>query len=55
MYRLDLQSFNWDMVATMASQGEPDSLPVTIDEHTAILDGNTVVVFGGFQDGSRKN
>ena len=43
-----MQSFNWDMVATMASQGEPDSLPITIDEHTAILDGNTVVVFGGF-------
>ena len=48
MYRLDLQTFNWDEVATMASEGEPDSLPVCIDEHTAILDGNTVIVFGGF-------
>ena len=55
MYRLDLQTFNWDEVATMASEEEPESLPVCIDEHTAILDGNTVVVFGGFQDGTRKN
>ena len=55
MYRLDLQTFNWDMVATRASEGQPTSLPVCIDEHTAILDGNTVIIFGGFQDGCRTN
>ena len=55
MYRLDLQTLNWDLVATKASPGDPSSQPVCIDEHTAILDGNTAVIFGGFQDGTRTN
>jgi len=38
MYRLDLQSFNWDLVGTKG--GEEHTPSGSIDEHTAILDGN---------------
>lgn len=56
MYRLDLQTLNWDQVGTRAAPDQPDSLPACIDEHTACLDGgNKVIVFGGFNDGERVN
>ena len=53
MYRLDLQSFNWDLVGTKG--GEINTPPGSIDEHTANLDGNQIVIFGGFEDGTRVN
>ena len=56
MYRLDLQTLNWDSVLTRAAPDQPDSLPTCIDEHTACLDANNkVIVFGGFSDGERVN
>ena len=57
MYRLDLQSLNWDSVGTRAAPDQPDSLPSCIDEHTACLidDSSKVIVFGGFSDGERVN
>ena len=56
MYRLDLQSLNWDTVQTRTTSDDPDALPQCIDEHTACLDGNNkVIVFGGFSNGTRVN
>ena len=56
MYRLDLQTLNWDSVGTRAAADQPDSLPLCIDEHTACLDSNNkVIIFGGFSDGERVN
>ena len=50
-YSLDLNTFKWDLIK---SRGE---LPITRDEHTANLNDadNTMVIFGGFCDGSRTN
>jgi N-acetylneuraminic acid mutarotase len=52
MYRLDMHSLNWDLVGT---KGGDDIPPGSIDEHTAILEGNQIIIFGGFEDGSRVN
>ena len=55
MYRLDLQTFNWDSVGTR-SEGEENSIPSQIDEHTVCLnDNNKAIIFGGFIDGERTN
>lgn len=54
IYRLDLSTMIWDRISTRSS-GEKEELPGQIDEHTAVLAGNRVVVFGGFEDGTRSN
>lgn len=54
MYRLDLNSLSWDSVGTRCD-GDRSNLPGQIDEHTACLEGNRVIVFGGFEDGCRSN
>ena len=51
MYRLDLNTLNWDMVKTRGEKAPHGSL----DEHTADLNGDTIVIFGGFIDGTREN
>ena len=53
MYRLDMQTLNWDIVGTRESM--EGATPGTLDEHTATLHGNHVYIFGGFEDGSRVN
>ena len=54
MYRLDLQTYNWDQIATFGD-GDPSFCPAQLDEHTAVLEGNHAIVFGGFEDGERTN
>ena len=51
MYRLDLQSMNWDTVGTRGGEEAPSC----IDEHSCCQMGNKVVVFGGFDNGERTN
>ena len=53
MYRLDLSTMSWDMVGTRCAQ--EGQLPVTLDEHSAILEGNRIIIFGGFDNGERVN
>ena len=50
-FSLDLNTFRWDLVK---SRGD---LPVTRDEHTAVVDENehSMIVFGGFLNGQRSN
>ena len=55
MYRLDMQSLNWDSVQTRPEVADRGDLPMQIDEHTVCVDGTKVIVFGGFEDGSRTN
>ena len=43
------------MVRTRAESSEERDLPNQIDEHTVVVDGTKVWVFGGFEDGSRTN
>lgn len=51
MYRLDLTTLNWDLVKTRGANA-----PVgCMDEHTACLNGDQIVIFGGFLDGTRVN
>ena len=54
IYRLDLQTYNWDQVQTR-SEDDNASIPNQIDEHSAEIDGSRVVIFGGFLDGERTN
>lgn len=51
MYRLDMQSLNWDTVGARGAEVTPK----IIDEHTCSQMGNKVVIFGGFDDGERVN
>ena len=50
-FSLDLNTFRWELVK---SRGD---LPVTRDEHTAVIDENehSMIVFGGFLNGQRTN
>jgi N-acetylneuraminic acid mutarotase len=50
-YTLDLSTYKWEVVK---SRGD---LPITRDEHTAVLNENegSMIIFGGFSDGSRTN
>lgn len=52
MYRLDLQTLNWDQVGT---RSDSDCVPQQIDEHTVAQDGNLCLIFGGFENGCRSN
>lgn len=52
--RLDVSSLQWEAIGTTAKRA--DAIPESLDEHTATLDDNrTIVVFGGFNDGTRAN
>jgi N-acetylneuraminic acid mutarotase len=48
-YSLDLKSLKWEVIH---SRGE---VPVTRDDHTAVLYEGSMVIFGGFVDGERTN
>lgn len=50
MYRLDLNTFNWDLVKTKGESGPVGSL----DEHSASIHEQSIVIFGGFIDGTRE-
>ena len=53
MCRLDLQTLQWDQVGTRGTKD--GDMPACIDEHSAVLDGTQVIIFGGFVDGERVN
>lgn len=50
-FSLDLNTYKWEFVR---SRGD---LPLTRDEHTAVLNENdgSMFIFGGFCDGQRTN
>ena len=49
IHKLDLSSHMWDTVQAL---GE---IPDTLDEHTAVSDGQHIYTFGGFLGGERSN
>lgn len=51
LYSINLKTFTWFQVKTRGEQVKPR------DEHTAVLDeaSNSMVIFGGFEDGERTN
>ena len=49
IHKLDLSSHMWDVVQAL---GE---VPDTLDEHTAVSDGQHIYTFGGFLGGERSN
>ena len=55
MYTLDLQLFKWSVVKAKAENDDVTNLPRTRDEHSCVLLGNSMIVFGGFSFGQRTN
>jgi N-acetylneuraminic acid mutarotase len=55
MYTLDLQLFRWVEVKAKAENDDPENLPHTRDEHSCILYGDSMIIFGGFSFGQRTN
>ena len=55
MFTLDLKLFKWAIVKVKADKDEPINLPKTRDEHSCVMNGNSMIVFGGFTFGQRSN
>ena len=55
MYTLDLNLFKWATVKVKAENDDPTNLPRTRDEHSCVLNGNSMIIFGGFTFGQRTN
>ena len=49
-YALDLKTYEWRIVRSVG-----DTKPLTRDEHTALLYGNSMIIFGGFVQGKKCN
>lgn len=55
MYTLDLQLFRWAPVKPKAENDQPENMPQTRDEHSCVLYGDSMIIFGGFSFGQRTN
>lgn len=55
MYTLDLQLHKWSKLAVKPEDDLEENLPKTRDEHSCVLLGNYMIVFGGFTFGQRTN
>ena len=54
-YTLDLVKDQWQIIKPKALHGDPENFPKTRDEHSCILQENSMVIFGGFAFGERTN
>ena len=53
LFSLDLNSHKWKIEKQLPMDGDENHLPKTRDEHTAVLHGASMVIFGGFSRGIR--
>ena len=51
MYTLDLNLFKWSVVKTSPKDGLEENMPMTKDEHSSVMLGNSMIIFGGFTFG----
>jgi len=54
-FALDLTNFKWEVIKNQGLNGIEENVPQPRDEHSAILIGDTMVIFGGFEAGQRTN
>lgn len=55
LFSLDLNSHKWKIEKQLPMDNNDYHLPKTRDEHTAVLHGASMVIFGGFSYGDRTN
>ena len=55
VYSLDLRTFKCEMLRVRGAGGDLENIPAARDEHTAVIHGDTIILFGGFVDGERTN
>jgi len=54
-YALDLQSFKWELIRAKAADNDAGNLPEPLDEHSAVVCDDKMILFGGFVNGERCN
>lgn len=55
-YSLDLKTYRWELVRAKGNHSlDSKHVPESRDEHTAILNNDEMVIFGGFVNGERTN
>jgi N-acetylneuraminic acid mutarotase len=52
---LDLKTFKWEVIKERAFQGNPENIPSSADEHSAVVLNDNMILFGGFFNGERIN
>lgn len=52
VYRLSLKTLQWSQLKT---KPQADITPKSLDEHTAVVHKDSMLVFGGFDNGFRSN
>ena len=48
LFSLDLTKNYWQYIKAKPKDGKPTNLPVSREEHSAVLNEDNIVVFGGF-------
>lgn len=55
MFSLDLEKHQWSLLKPKPKDGNEINLPETRDEHSCVVYGESMVIFGGFAFGERTN
>lgn len=54
-YSFDPATHIWDLVKSRAANNEPGNLPPALDEHSAVIHEDSMIVFGGCANAERQD
>jgi len=55
LYKLDLNKYIWTVVKPKYADNDSRNNPLCRDEHSCCMDGDNMIIFGGFSQGEKCN